>query len=226
MLAPDPDREGEAIAWHLTNVLDSSVPIRRIEFNEITQSAVEEAVKHPREIDQNMVNAQQARRILDRLVGYKISPLLWKKVQKGLSAGRVQSVAVRLISEREMEVQRFVPQEYWEIAATFTKSGSSFEFHSKLNSQSGKPIEIKNDQEAAKKIMLQIGVEDVDAEVANIIQSNQHDATAGNASEFFNAKHKKIIFLAFLIAFFNQVSGINFILYYAPEILEIGRAHV
>ncbi len=165
LLAPDPDREGEAIAWHLTNLLEVKVPIKRIEFNEITQSAVTDAVKHPREIDANMVNAQQARRILDRLVGYKISPLLWKKVQKGLSAGRVQSVAVRLISEREMEVQRFVPEEYWEISATFTKEGSSFEFHSKLNAASGKPIEVTTEADARKIVEDLAGAHFVVAEV-------------------------------------------------------------
>jgi len=124
LLAPDPDREGEAIAWHLANIIESDSKVKRIEFNEITKDAVQEAVKNPRPIDMNSVNAQQARRILDRLVGYKISPLLWKKVQKGLSAGRVQSVAVRLICEREMLVQRFVPQEYWKITAVLSQKGS------------------------------------------------------------------------------------------------------
>jgi DNA topoisomerase-1 len=119
-MATDPDREGEAISWHLSEVLRPVNPsIRRIEFHEVTKEAVQRALKHPREIDQSLVNAQQARRILDRLVGYKLSPLLWRKVRGGLSAGRVQSVAVRLIVDREREIEAFVPREYWSIAGTF-----------------------------------------------------------------------------------------------------------
>jgi DNA topoisomerase-1 len=126
-LAPDPDREGEAIAWHLKAVLGLDGKIKRIEFNEITKEAVTAAVKHPREIDMARVDAQQARRILDRLVGYKLSPLLWKKVRKGLSAGRVQSVVVRLICEREDEIGKFKPQEYWDIQAELSnKDGKGF----------------------------------------------------------------------------------------------------
>ena len=117
-LAPDPDREGEAIAWHLKFLLDSDSKIKRIEFNEITKEAVTNAVKHPRKIDIRRVDAQQARRVLDRLVGYKLSPLLWKKVRRGLSAGRVQSIAVKLICERENEIKAFKPQEYWSIEAS------------------------------------------------------------------------------------------------------------
>jgi len=119
-LAPDPDREGEAIAWHLVAALKPKQPVHRISFSEITKSAVSNAVAHPRQISQELVDAQQARRILDRLVGYKLSPLLWKKVYRGLSAGRVQSVAVRLIVEREREIKAFKPREYWTIAAEFT----------------------------------------------------------------------------------------------------------
>lgn len=130
-LAPDPDREGEAIAWHLKAVLGLNGKIKRIEFNEITKEAVTAAVKHPREIDMGRVNAQQARRILDRLVGYKLSPLLWKKVRKGLSAGRVQSVAVRLICEREDEINKFKKEEYWDILANLAKKEGS-EFSAKL----------------------------------------------------------------------------------------------
>lgn len=117
-LAPDPDREGEAIAWHIAEQLEvERERIRRVLFNEITRRAVLEAMKHPRDLDRNLYEAQQTRRILDRLVGYKISPLLWRKVRRGLSAGRVQSVAVRIVCEREREIQRFVPTEYWSITA-------------------------------------------------------------------------------------------------------------
>ncbi|MCJ7510741.1 MAG: toprim domain-containing protein, partial [Dehalococcoidia bacterium] len=115
-LATDPDREGEAIAWHLVQAagLDET-SLRRVVFHEITPQAVREAFRHPRAIDMQLVQAQQARRILDRLVGYNLSPLLWKKVARGLSAGRVQSVALRLVVEREREIQSFVPKEYWTI---------------------------------------------------------------------------------------------------------------
>ena len=131
-LATDPDREGEAISWHLikaANLQKDNIPLRRVTFHEITQEAVEQAFKNPRPIDMKMVDAQQARRILDRLVGYKLSPLLWKKVLKGLSAGRVQSVAVRLIVDREKEILQFVPVEYWTIEAKLAqqkKKGVSF----------------------------------------------------------------------------------------------------
>ena len=131
-LATDPDREGEAISWHLikaANLQKDNIPLRRVTFHEITKEAVEHAFKNPRPIDMKMVDAQQARRILDRLVGYKLSPLLWKKVLKGLSAGRVQSVAVRLIVDREKEILQFVPVEYWTIEAELmqrVKKGVSF----------------------------------------------------------------------------------------------------
>src|SRR5262245_65253295 len=117
-LAPDPDREGEAIAWHIAQKLGPRKRnIHRVLFNEITKKAVLEALKHPGKIDQNRYEAQQARRILDRLVGYKLSPLLWEKVRRGLSAGRVQSVAVRIIAEREREIRAFQPEEYWTVEA-------------------------------------------------------------------------------------------------------------
>lgn len=128
LLAADPDREGEAISWHLAAVL--GIPedkIKRITFNSVTKSAVKEAIKSPRSIDMDLVNSQQTRRILDRLVGYKISPFLWKKIKNGLSAGRVQSVATRLIVEREREIQAFVPEEYWTVTAKLsTESGETF----------------------------------------------------------------------------------------------------
>ncbi|WP_369903004.1 type I DNA topoisomerase [Bacillus manliponensis] len=127
-LAADPDREGEAIAWHLANALHVDVESDcRVVFNEITKDAIKESFKHPRAINMDLVDAQQARRVLDRLVGYNISPLLWKKVKKGLSAGRVQSVAVRLIIEREKEIQEFVPEEFWTIKTEFVKGKETFE---------------------------------------------------------------------------------------------------
>ena len=122
-LATDPDREGEAISWHLVEAAKlEGIPTHRVVFHEITEEAIKDAFKHPRQIDMNLVNAQQARRVLDRLVGYKISPLLWKKVRSGLSAGRVQSVALRIIVEREDEIRKFVPQEYWTIEAELSKT--------------------------------------------------------------------------------------------------------
>jgi len=121
-LATDPDREGEAISWHLTEVTKTNrIPYRRVVFHEITKEAVEHAFKYPRSLDMQLVNAQQARRVLDRLVGYKISPLLWRKIRRGLSAGRVQSVALRIIVDREREIERFVPVEYWTIEAELAK---------------------------------------------------------------------------------------------------------
>jgi len=127
-LAPDPDREGEAIAWHLAEELKSiKRPIQRLTFNEITERAVKQAIESPRELDMNLVNAQQARRVLDRLVGYKVSPFVWRTVRYGLSAGRVQSVALRLICEREEEIRAFVPEEYWTLEADFeTESRQRF----------------------------------------------------------------------------------------------------
>ncbi len=127
LLATDPDREGEAISWHLSNALsDRNADIKRIEFNEITEHAVKEAVSHPREINMDLVNAQQARRILDRIVGYYISPILWRKVKKGLSAGRVQSVSLKVICDRERQIDDFIPEEYWSLDALLSHSGKNF----------------------------------------------------------------------------------------------------
>src|SRR5579875_620354 len=127
-LAADPDREGEAIAWHLAHSLEIDIHSDcRVVFNEITKDAIKESFKHPRPINMDLVDAQQARRILDRLVGYNISPLLWKKVKKGLSAGRVQSVAVKLIIDREKEIKNFIPEEYWSITANFEFGKESFQ---------------------------------------------------------------------------------------------------
>ncbi len=149
-LASDPDREGEAIAWHLAQALKLKDP-RRIEFNEITRSAVENAIRHPRTVDEKRVDAQEARRVLDRLVGYKLSPLLWKKVRKNLSAGRVQSVAVRLVCEREREIQAFVPEEYWSLTATLTPRppDKRFPFEAKFIGRGKEKVQLRNEEEAA-----------------------------------------------------------------------------
>lgn len=143
-LAADPDREGEAICWHLAQYLGLEDDLCRIEFNEITKNAVKKAFDAPRKIDIDKVNAQQARRILDRIVGYKLSPLLWDKVKKGLSAGRVQTVAMRLICEREREIQAFKPEEYWKITATLTPDVKKNTFDAELIHKHGKRIKMTN----------------------------------------------------------------------------------
>ena len=148
-LGPDPDREGEAIAWHIAEEIGGDKKnIYRILFNEITQTAVLDALKHPGRLQQSKYEAQQARRILDRLVGYQISPLLWEKVKRGLSAGRVQSVAVRIVCEREREIQSFVPQEYWSLTATLKKKDSPVTFDAKLVKWKGKKASMANESEA------------------------------------------------------------------------------
>lgn len=151
-LASDPDREGEAIAWHLNNAIKekTSADIKRVVFNEITPNAIREAVKNPRGIYESLVNAQKARRVLDRLVGYNLSPLLWEKVKNGLSAGRVQSVALRLICEREKEVEDFIPEEYWTLEADFVKGKT--QFTAQLVKYKGAKPELKNEAEVNKII--------------------------------------------------------------------------
>ena len=141
-LATDPDREGEAISWHLAFLLDlDPEEACRIEFNEITKDIIKEAIKHPRKINMGLVDAQQARRVLDRLVGYQISPLLWRKVRKGLSAGRVQSAALKIICDREREIEKFEPKEFWNITAEFKKGKK---FQAKLAEANGKKIVVEN----------------------------------------------------------------------------------
>ncbi|MDG5470277.1 type I DNA topoisomerase [Jeotgalibacillus sp. ET6] len=157
-LAADPDREGEAIAWHLAHSLDLDLDSEcRVVFNEITKDAIKESFKHPRKIDMDRVDAQQARRILDRLVGYNISPILWKKVKKGLSAGRVQSVAVRLIIDRENEIKNFQPEEYWTIDAAFTKGKETFQ--ASFYGLNGKKKKLETEEDV-KQIIDQIKEED------------------------------------------------------------------
>lgn len=147
-LATDPDREGEAIAWHLAYILNiSQDSICRVTFNEITKETVQESMKHPRKIDMNLTDAQQARRVLDRIVGYKISPVLWKKVKRGLSAGRVQSVAVKLIVDRENEIEKFIPEEYWNIYAHLLEQKSKKDFEAHFFGKDGKKVEIHSQEE-------------------------------------------------------------------------------
>ncbi len=147
-IATDPDREGEAIAWHLSNILDvDKSKMCRVTFNEITKDAVKNAIKNPRNIDRDLTDAQQARRVLDRIVGYKISPVLWKKVQKGLSAGRVQSVAVKLIVDREEEIENFIPEEYWNIYASLRTGKSKKTFEAKFFGKDNKKLDIHSKEE-------------------------------------------------------------------------------
>ena len=147
-LATDPDREGEAIAWHLAHILE--IPqdsICRVTFNEITKETVKESIKNPRKIDMNLTDAQQARRVLDRIVGYKMSPVLWKKVRRGLSAGRVQSVAVKLIVDREEEIEKFIPEEYWNIFANLLETSSNKTFMAKFYGKNEKKLELHSKEE-------------------------------------------------------------------------------
>src|SRR4030043_1946011 len=148
-LGPDPDREGEAIAWHIAGEIeDGDKNIYRVLFNEITKKAVLDALHHPGKLQQSMFEAQQARRILDRLVGYQVSPILWEKVRRGLSAGRVQSVAVRIVCGRERGIQGFAPEEYWSLPATLRGKESPISFDAKLVKWKGKKLSLANGSEA------------------------------------------------------------------------------
>jgi len=197
IIATDEDREGEAIAWHLTQILNlnSQKPYQRIVFHEITKSAIDKALKNPRKIDINLVDAQQARRILDRIVGYKLSPFLWKKVARGLSAGRVQSVAVRLVVEREREIKNFVPQEYWQIVAKFKKIMEVglplISFEAVLVKKDGKILDklaIKNKEEADKI------VEDLKGAEVDETSSHLHAALPSEACVYkvINVEKKEV----------------------------------
>lgn len=148
-LATDPDREGEAISWHLGHILGIEPNDKcRIEFHEITNTAVKDAIKHPRSIDMDMVDAQQARRILDRIVGYQLSPLLWRKIRKGLSAGRVQSVAVKIVADRDKEIEEFEPVEYWTLSAKLREHAKAPIFEAEAVKYQGKKLELHNEAEA------------------------------------------------------------------------------
>ncbi|MCL2055812.1 MAG: type I DNA topoisomerase [Oscillospiraceae bacterium] len=175
-LATDPDREGEAISWHLAHLLSLDLDdANRVTFNEITKSGVKEGMSSPRPIDRDLVNAQQARRILDRIVGYKLSPFLWRKVRKGLSAGRVQSVAVRLIVDREEEIRAFKPEEYWTIDALLLSSRSKKPFAAKLHSKSAKKLEIKNGDEARTVMSELEGKDFIVADVKKSVRKKNPD---------------------------------------------------
>jgi DNA topoisomerase I len=173
-LAADPDREGEAICWHLAHELKAArKPVHRVMFNEITKRAVQEAFTHPGRIDQHKVDAQQARRILDRLVGYKISPLLWEKVRRGISAGRVQSVALRLVADREKEIRRFVPTEYWTITAALARpDGVGPEFPARLARVNGDKAGIPS-QEEADRILAELGAPEVTYQIASLTRKEK-----------------------------------------------------
>ena len=147
-LATDPDREGEAISWHLSKALKlDDKDVKRISFNEITKNAVKESLKNPRQIDMDLVDAQQARRVLDRMVGYEISPLLWAKVKRGLSAGRVQSVALRIVCDREEEINAFIPEEYWSLDAEILAEGEKKAIAAKLYAKGKDKISISSKEE-------------------------------------------------------------------------------
>ncbi len=174
LLATDPDREGEAISWHLSKLLDVNPEDNvRIAFHEITPPAIKEAIQHPEPIDLNRVDAQQARRVLDRLVGYKLSPWLWKQVYRGLSAGRVQSVATRLICEREEEIRAFKPEEYWTIDGIY-QTAKKESFKAKLTQIAGVEAEIHNQEEADKAVG---GIEGKEAEVISVTKSRKQRKT-------------------------------------------------
>ena len=147
-LATDPDREGEAISWHLTQALKlEGKDVSRISFNEITQSAVKASLKNAREIDMDLVDAQQTRRMLDRMVGYRISPLLWAKVKRGLSAGRVQSVALRIVCDREEEIEAFIPEEYWTLDVSLLPDGEKKPIVAKLMDKNGEKLDITSKEQ-------------------------------------------------------------------------------
>ena len=170
-LGPDPDREGEAIAWHIAEEIGNGKKnIYRVLFNEITKKGVLDALKHPGKLELSKFEAQQARRILDRLVGYQISPLLWDKVRRGLSAGRVQSVAVRIICEREREIQKFVSEEYWSLTATLKGKASPVTFDAKLAKWKGKKVKMVNESEA---LTIKGSLENAPYVVSHIVQQEK-----------------------------------------------------
>lgn len=194
LLATDPDREGEAISWHLAKILgmDDSKKCR-IEFHEITKKAIKDSVKHPRPIDRDLVDAQQARRVLDRLVGYQISPILWRKIKWGLSAGRVQSVAVKLICDREDTIENFVPEEYWTITAKLSKLGSGETFEAKFYGNSDGKIELHNESES-KRIMDAIRAGEFDVVKVKKYEKKRYPVPPFTTSSMQQEAYKKLGF--------------------------------
>lgn len=194
LLATDPDREGEAISWHLANILgiDDSKKCR-IEFHEITKKAIKDSLKHPRPIDKNLVDAQQARRILDRLVGYQISPILWRKIKWGLSAGRVQSVAVKLICDREDEIEKFVPEEYWTITAKLSKTESGESFEAKFYGNKDGKVELPNLSEC-NKIMNDVKGGSFDVSKVKKYEKKRYPAPPFTTSSMQQEAYKKLGF--------------------------------
>ncbi|MFD2829751.1 type I DNA topoisomerase [Corticicoccus populi] len=192
-LASDPDREGEAIAWHLAHALGEDNEYQRVVFNEITKDAVKDSFKHPSEINQKLVDAQQARRILDRLVGYNISPVLWKKVKKGLSAGRVQSVALRLIIDRENEIRNFKPEEYWSITGTFKHKRKNFE--GKFNRLSDKKIKLSTEKDV-NEVLAKIKGDDFKVDTVEKKEKKRYPAQSFTTSSLQQEAARKLNFKA------------------------------
>ena len=215
-LGPDPDREGEAIAWHIAEEIgDGNKNVYRVLFNEITQKAVLEALKHPSTLQQSKYEAQQARRILDRLVGYQISPILWEKVRRGLSAGRVQSVAVRIICEREREIQNFVSKEYWSLTATLKKMESPLSFDARLTKWKGKKVTMANESEA---LAIKKALESVPYSVSKITQQEKrrHPLPPFITSRLQQDAYRKLSFSA------KKTMRIAQTLYEGVELGELG----
>ncbi|PAF22171.1 DNA topoisomerase I [Terribacillus saccharophilus] len=193
-LAADPDREGEAIAWHLAHSLNIDETSEcRVVFNEITKDAIKESFKHPRSIDMDLVDAQQARRILDRLVGYNISPLLWKKVKKGLSAGRVQSVAVKMIMDRENEIKKFIPEEYWSIDTAFQSGKNSFE--GSFYGVDGKKVGLASEEEV-NEILGKLNGNDFQVDRVNKRERKRNPAAPFTTSSLQQEAARKLNFRA------------------------------
>jgi DNA topoisomerase-1 len=216
-LGPDPDREGEAIAWHIAEEIgNKGKKVYRVLFNEITKKAVLDALKHPGELQQSKFEAQQARRILDRLVGYQISPILWDKVRRGLSAGRVQSVAVRIICEREREILDFVPEEYWSLTATLKGKDSPSTFDAKLSKWKGKKVKISNEAQA---LALQQALNHVPYTVSKIIQQEKqrHPFAPFITSRLQQEAFRKLSFSA------KRTMRLAQSLYEGVEVGEIGQ---
>ncbi|MBQ8003209.1 MAG: type I DNA topoisomerase, partial [Clostridia bacterium] len=193
-LAADPDREGEAISWHLAQMLELDEKSKcRITFNEVTKNAVVQSLKNPRSIDTDLVNSQQARRVLDRIVGYKISPLLWKKVKRGLSAGRVQSAVTKMIVDREKEIENFIPKEYWSITATLTDEKGKHPFEARYWGVGGKKKEIGN-REDAEKILAMASKGDYKVKKAVYSEKKKHPLPPFTTSTLLQDASRKIGF--------------------------------